>query len=212
MEYSPRIVDAFACTYELHRTQVRKGSHVPYITHLMGVAAIVGRYGGDEDQFIAALLHDAVEDQGGKDTLDLIQDRFGITVASYVDGCTDSDQTPKPPWQERKEQFIEATKHASPKQKLIIAADKLHNVRSIVSDLHERGNAVWKMFKGGRGNTLWYYGEMVRALSTGWSHALLRELATEHDIMHRLAIELEKEDPDPQLKNGFFREAGEERV
>ena len=197
MEYSPRIVDAFACTYELHRTQVRKGSHVPYITHLMGVAAIVGRYGGDEDQFIAALLHDAVEDQGGKDTLDLIRERFGGTVATYVDGCTDSDQTPKPPWQERKEQFIEASTQASPKQKLIIAADKLHNVRSIVSDLHERGNAVWKMFKGGRENTLWYYGEMVRALSTGWSHALLRELAAEHDIMHRLAIQLEKEESAP---------------
>jgi (p)ppGpp synthase/HD superfamily hydrolase len=167
---------------------------VPYLTHLMGVAAIVGRYGGDEEQFIAALFHDAVEDQGGRETLERIRERFGDTVAGYVEGCTDSDRDPKPPWQERKEQFIEAASHASPEQKLIVAADKLHNARSIVSDLHDRGNAVWKMFKGGREGTLWYYSEIVRALSTGWSHRLLRELAEEVDIMHRIALRLERED------------------
>jgi (p)ppGpp synthase/HD superfamily hydrolase len=193
MEYSPRIVEAFALTYDLHRTQIRKGSHVPYITHLMGVAAVVGRHGGDEDQFIAALLHDAVEDQGGQETLDLIRRKFGEKVAEYVAGASDSDTEPKPPWQERKEKFIAFARTAGPRQKLIIAADKLHNARSIISDLGERGNDVWKMFKNGREGTLWYYTEMVHALSYNWSHAVLRELADAVDQMHRRAAELESE-------------------
>jgi len=193
MEYSPRIVDAFAFTYELHRKQVRKGSHVPYITHLMGVAAIVGRHGGDEDQFIAALLHDAVEDQGGLETLERIRERFGDTVAAYVAGCSDSDNSPKPPWRERKERFIEFAKTASHEQRLVIAADKLHNVRSIISDLYEQGNAVWGLFKAGREGTLWYYAEIVRALGEGWTHPLLRELSHAVDAMQRLAIRLEDE-------------------
>ena len=193
MEYSPRIVDAFAFAYELHRTQVRKGSRVPYITHLMGVAAIVGRYGGDENQFIAALLHDAVEDQGGIGTLDRIRERFGETVAAYVAGCSDSDDTPKPPWRERKERFIEFTKTASPKQKLIIAADKLHNTRAVINDVREKGNAVWDLFKAGREGNLWYHDEIVSALAEGWSHPLLRELTEEVNALHRLAVHLENE-------------------
>lgn len=193
MEYSPRIVDAFAFAYELHRKQVRKGSRVPYITHLMGVAAIVGRYAGDEDQFIAALLHDAVEDQGGLETLDRIRERFGDTVAGYVAGCSDSDDSPKPPWRERKERFIAFVKSAPPEQRLVIAADKLHNARAIVSDLHEKGNALWDLFKAGREGTLWYYAEVVRALGEGWTHPLLRELSHAVDAMQRLAVRLEKE-------------------
>jgi (p)ppGpp synthase/HD superfamily hydrolase len=193
MEYSPRIVDAFAFAYELHRTQVRKGSRVPYVTHLMGVAAIVGRYGGDEDQFIAALLHDAVEDQGGIETLDRIRERFGATVADYVAGCSDSDDAPKPPWRERKERFIEFTRTASPKQRLIIAADKLHNTRALISDLREKGNAFWDLFKAGREGSLWYYAEIVRALAEGWTHPLLRELTEEVDVLRRLAARIESE-------------------
>jgi len=187
MEYSSRIVDAFAFTYELHRTQVRKGSKVPYITHLIGVAAIVGRYGGDEDQFIAALLHDAVEDQGGRETLERIHERFGDTVAAYVEGCSDSDTTPKPPWQERKAQFLRSAREAPPALRLIIAADKLHNTRALISDLRERGNALWDVFEAGRERTLWYYAEIVCALSVHWTHPLLRELAEEVDVLQRLA-------------------------
>jgi (p)ppGpp synthase/HD superfamily hydrolase len=194
VEYTHRIVEAFAFTYDLHRTQVRRGSHVPYITHLMGVASIVGRHGGSEDQFIAALLHDAVEDQGGGETLARIREKFGDTVARYVEGCSDSYGEPKPPWEERKERFIEKTRSADPDLKLIIAADKMHNARSIVSDLYERGNVVWKMFNGGRDNTLWYYAQMVDALGMGWVHPLLRELVHEVDRLHRLAMELERED------------------
>jgi (p)ppGpp synthase/HD superfamily hydrolase len=191
VEYSPKILDAFAFMYELHRTQVRKGSHAPYITHLLGAAALVGQYGGDEEQFIAALLHDAVEDQGGLETLARIRERFGGQVADYVSACSDSVTDPRPPWQERKEQFIEAALHADPRAKLIIAADKLHNARCLISDLHEKGNAIWKIFKNGRDGTLWYYAEIVRALGTGWAHPLLRDLECEVDLLHRFAFELE---------------------
>jgi (p)ppGpp synthase/HD superfamily hydrolase len=187
MEYSSRIVDAFALSFQLHQKQVRKGSHVPYITHLMGVAAIVGRHGGDEEQFIAALLHDAVEDQGGQATLARIRARFGDTVAEYVAGCSDTDIEPKPPWLERKEQFIKATRTASPKLKLIIAADKLHNTRSTISDLRERGDQVWRMFKGDKDAHLWYMEEMLRALAHQWEHPLLRELADAIETLHQIA-------------------------
>jgi GTP pyrophosphokinase len=191
MEYSSRVVDAFAFAYELHCKQVRKGSLVPYITHLMGVAAIVGRYGGDEDQFIGALLHDAVEDQGGIATLDRIRERFGDVVAEYVLGCSDSCESPKLPWRERKERFIAFTATASPKQKLIIAADKLHNTRAVVNDLYDQGDKVWDLFKTGREGNLWYHMEVVRALAKNWSHPLLRELTEEVEKLHRLAANAE---------------------
>ena len=195
MEYSSRIVAAFGFAYDLHRKQKRKGSEAPYITHLMGVAAIVGRHGGDETQFIAALLHDAVEDQGGKDTLDLIRERFGGKAARYVEACSDSDIVPKPPWLDRKERFIKKTASVSPEVKLIIAADKLDNCRTTISDLREKGNEVWTRFKADRNSVLWYYAEMVRALAVGWSHPALRELADAVDALHREAARLGEEGP-----------------
>ncbi|NIA15311.1 MAG: HD domain-containing protein [Nitrospiraceae bacterium] len=194
MEYTPRIVDAFAFAYELHKKQVRKQSHVPYITHLMAAAATVGGHAGDEDQFIAALLHDAAEDQGGAETLNRIRERFGDAVAGYVAACSDSYDDPRPPWHERKGRFLEGVADADPKLKLVVAADKLHNARSIVSDLHERGNDVWRMFKAGRESTLWYYGEVVRALAKDWTHPVLRELGDAVDLMQRVASELGAEE------------------
>lgn len=192
MEYSPRVVDAFKMMYELHRTQLRKGSHTPYIAHLMGVAALVGAFGGDEDQFIAALLHDAAEDQGGRETLARIEEAFGDTVAEYVAGCSDTYESPKPPWDERKEQYLETLARADAKVRLIVAADKLHNAREVVTNLHERGNDVWRIFKAGREKTLWFYAESVRALSRGWSHSILRELADAVDVLHREADRMEE--------------------
>jgi len=105
-------------------------------------------------------------------------------------GCSDSDTEPKPPWRERKDRFIEQTRRADPKLKLIIAADKLHNVRSTISDLRERGNDVWRMFKGGRDNILWYHAAMVAALGEGWDHPLLRELADAVEALHKTAAGL----------------------
>lgn len=176
MAYSERIVDALALTHELHRDQQRKGSRTPYITHLMSVAALVGEFGGDEDQFIAALLHDAVEDQGGLKVLERIRKRFGARVADYVWVCTDAHETPKPPWRTRKEQHIAKVAGTSPAIKLIVAADKLHNVRSIRTDLRQHGEEVWKRFSGGREGSLWYYREMLAALRRDWEHPILEEL------------------------------------
>ena len=187
MEYSPRIIDAFAYALELHDGQARKLSAVPYITHLMAVAAIVGEHGGDEDQLIAGLLHDAAEDQGGLETLAAIRERFGDTVAGYVEGCTDSYTIPKPPWRARKEAFLERLEDAPPEVKLIVAADKLHNARATITALREKGNAIWGEFRGGRDDTLWYYAELVRVLAKGWSHPALRDLADAVDALHRRA-------------------------
>lgn len=193
MEFSNRIVDAFAYAHDLHKTQVRKGSHVPYITHLLGAASLVGEHGGSEDQFIAALLHDAAEDQGGQATLDTIRERFGEDVANYVEACSDSVESPKPPWFERKQRYIARLAAKPADFKLIVAADKLHNARSIVSDLHAIGNEVWKRFRAGRDDTLWYYREVLDALGNEWRHPILHDLAAAVDAMHREATRLESE-------------------
>ncbi len=173
MAYSKRLVDAFAMAFELHDGQQRKGSDIPYITHLMGVAALVGEYGGTEDQVIAALLHDAVEDQGGPVTLSLIRDEFGDLVAQYVYACSDSDTLPKPPWRERKDAYLARLASEPPDVRLISAADKLFNTRSMYRDLKEMGNSLWERFHGKRDGTLWYLKECLRALSDGWNHPIL---------------------------------------
>jgi (p)ppGpp synthase/HD superfamily hydrolase len=184
MEYSERVVDAMAFMYELHRKQVRKGSEAPYITHLFAVASLVGEYGGDEDQFIAALLHDAVEDQGGLATLERIREKFGPRVAELVWGCSDTDVEPKPPWRKRKEIYIAALAGESPALRLISAADKLHNIRSVVRDLRQHGTEVWTRFKGKRDGSLWYYDAVYAALSNEWEHPILRELAEALALLH----------------------------
>lgn len=190
MPYTNRLSEAFAFAEALHRKQHRKGSDVPYITHLMAVAAIVGEQSGDEDQVIAALLHDAVEDQGGQATLEVIRERFGDDVAHYVLGCSDAHSEPKGPWLERKQTFLSDLKAAPPTVKLIVAADKLHNVRTLVNDLYKVQNALWGRFSGGRDGTLWYYQEALRALAVGWEHPILRELHEVVEHLNRLAEEL----------------------
>lgn len=191
MALSKRFTEAFALAADLHRGQTRKGSEVPYLTHLMAVASLVGQFGGGEDQMIAALLHDAVEDQGGLETLATIRERFGETVADYVDGCTDSYTSPKPPWFERKRAFVTASKSASKELRLIIAADKLHNVRTMLTDFREIGNDLWGRFTADRDETLWYYAEMVNALGENWQHPILRELALAVDALHSEAKAVE---------------------
>jgi len=187
MTYTTRILDAVALAFELHSKQKRKLSGVPYISHLMAVAATVGDHGGDEDQFVAALLHDAAEDQGGHDTLARIRERFGEAVARYVEGCTDAFTVPKPPWRGRKEDFLKRLEDADARVKLVVAADKLHNARATVTALRQHGEAIWGEFRGGRDDTLWYYAEVLRALAKGWSHPVLRELADAVDALHREA-------------------------
>jgi (p)ppGpp synthase/HD superfamily hydrolase len=154
---SHRFIQAFEYAFELHALQMRKGTTVPYLTHLMSVAALVLENGGDEDQAIAGLLHDAVEDQGGLEILAAIQDRFGERVARIVGGCTDSTTTPKPPWRDRKEQYLAHLAHANEDIQLVSLADKLHNARTLLVDLQTVGPTVWERFNGGKEGTLWYY-------------------------------------------------------
>jgi len=152
-----RFEEALRYTYQLHAGQVRKGTRIPYFSHLMAVSALVLEDGGDEDQAIAALLHDAVEDQGGMATWQEIHRRFGERVAIMVDGLTDTYGSPKPPWRNRKERYLEHLRTAGPEVQRISLADKLHNSRTLLNDLRKYGNATWDRFRGGREGTLWYY-------------------------------------------------------
>jgi GTP pyrophosphokinase len=184
---SPRFREAMLYAAQLHAAQKRKGSGAPYIAHLLAVAAIVLEHGGNEDEAIAALLHDAIEDQGGDATRQEIRRRFGDTVTTIVDGCTDTDQMPKPPWRARKEAYLAHLPTASASIRLISAADKLHNARTIVSDYRQLGEQLWQRFQGGRDGTLWYYRELVRAYRQAGTSSLVEELALVVDEMHRLA-------------------------
>jgi len=157
IKLGPRFLQAFVFAAEKHKAQTRKASTIPYIAHLMGVASLVLEAGGGEDLAIAALLHDVVEDCGGAPMLKEVSRRFGQRVAKVVDGCTDADIEPKPPWRERKEKYIRHLKKADADTRLVSAADKLNNVRSIVSDYRAIGESVWSRFNGGREGTLWYY-------------------------------------------------------
>jgi len=187
MRLTSRFESALVYAAQLHATQTRKASDVPYVGHLLAVASLVIEQGGDEDEVIAALLHDAIEDQGGAATRAAITERFGPVVAEIVEGCTDTDVQPKPPWRARKEAHLEHIRAASNSVRLVIAADKLHNARSLVHDYRRVGDAMWERFSGGRDGTLWYYRAVAEALGSGWSHALVDELARELDELDRLA-------------------------
>lgn len=174
---SNRFTEALTYATQLHADQVRKGSGVPYIAHLLGVASIALEYGANEDEAIAALLHDAVEDRGGAATREEIRRRFGDAVTAIVDGCTDAETIPKPPWRQRKEAYIAHIPTASPSVILVSAADKLHNARSILHDYRLLGESVWQCFKGGKEGSLWYYRAVLEALrQTGYSTLLINEL------------------------------------
>lgn len=173
----PRFEEALAYAARLHANQRRKLSDTPYVAHLLAVAAIVLEYGGDEDEAIAALLHDAVEDQGGHAVLGEIEKRFGQRVARIVDDCSDAHVSPKPPWRERKERHLIRLAAASDSARLVIAADKLHNLRSLVRDYRSQGSELWTWFSGGRDGTLWYYREMLVALAGTEHKSLLHDCA-----------------------------------
>jgi (p)ppGpp synthase/HD superfamily hydrolase len=175
VKLGPRFGRAFLFAAEKHAGQTRKASTIPYIAHLMGVASLVLEFGGDEDMAIGALLHDVVEDCGGAPMLAEVRRRFGGRVAKIVNGCTDSDTTPKPPWRERKENYLRHLKSADAEVRLVSAADKLNNVRSILSDYREVGEAIWARFNGGREGTVWYYRSLLDEFLRGKPSRLIRE-------------------------------------
>ncbi len=171
-----RFAEAVAYAADLHALQIRKGSNVPYLSHLMSVAALVLEDGGDEDEAIAGLLHDAVEDQGGPPTLEEIRRRFGEKVARIVSACTDSDTMPKPPWRERKERYVAHLHQAPPDVRRVSSADKLHNARSILADYRVVDEAVWIRFTASKDETLWYYRSLVSAFRSAGGGRLVDEL------------------------------------
>lgn len=182
---SNRFTEALTYATKLHANQTRKGSGVPYIAHLLGVASIALEYGANEDEAIAALLHDAIEDQGGAATREEIRRRFGVMVTAIVDGCTDAETVPLPPWRQRKEAYIAHIPTASPSELLVSSADKLYNARSILNDYRLLGEVVWERFKGGKEGTLWYYRSLVEAFRKTGSTPLIEEL-------ERVVLELEQ--------------------
>lgn len=181
-DFHQKFEEALSFVCRLHAEQTRKQTDIPYISHLIGVAGLVLEHGGHADEAIAALLHDAIEDQGpdypgGSNSLRKeIHRRFGERVLEIVEGCTDSDTDPKPPWRERKERYIARLVHASPSVRLVSSADKLHNARAILADLRVMGDTLFDRFSGGKDGTLWYYRKLVKAFRQAGGTPLVDEL------------------------------------
>lgn len=186
---------ALSFATKLHAKQVRKGTEIPYISHLIGVASLVLEHGGGRDEAVAALLHDSIEDQGnnhpgGADGLRReIREQFGPAVLEIVEACTDADVVPKPPWRERKEAYIAHLEVVSSSARLVSCADKLHNARAIVSDLRVVGAALWGRFKGGKDGTLWYYRALAAAFLRLGPEQLAGELERTVRDMQQLSLE-----------------------
>ena len=170
-----RFSGAVAFASALHSGQQRKSSGGPYFSHLLAVAALVMGAGGDEDECIAALLHDAVEDQGGARTAEEIRRRFGERVAGIVLECSEKRE-PGRTWIDRKRDALQSVAGASPSARLVLSADKLHNVRSLISDYRMGGESIWERFRGKRDGTLWYYRAMASAIESAGGSALLVDL------------------------------------
>ena len=169
MSFSLQFSRAVHYAAEVHKTQKRKGTDIPYIAHLLAVAGIALEYGANENEAIAALLHDAPEDAGGEDRLEEIRQQFGDIVADIVEACSDTFVIPKPAWQKRKEDYIASIASKSSSARFVSAADKLHNARSILLDYCEMGDALWPRFATGKAGVLWYYRSLVTAYGDGGS-------------------------------------------
>lgn len=175
---SERFHEAVRYAIALHGGQARKGGDTPYLTHLFSVAALVMEDGGSEDETIAALLHDAVEDQGGRRTLEEIRRKFGDTVAGIVEGCSDTIDPPKRPWKERKVAYLRQLREAPQDVRRVSLADKLHNSRSMLLDHELEGAAMWRRFNAGSADQLWYHRALVDAFrASGTRSRHLEEFA-----------------------------------
>ena len=187
-----RYEQALVFAHQVHREQKRKGTEIPYISHLIAVSSLVIEAGGNEDEAIAALLHDAIEDcpkeyPGYIDRLkEDIHWQFGKVVLKIVEHCSDTEEETKPPWRKRKEDYIRAIAKKPKDALLVSCADKLHNARAILSDYRVSGDELWERFNGGR-DSLWYYRELVIAFKAkgGIPDPLLDELER---TVHKLHI------------------------
>lgn len=192
MVLTERFQRAFLHAAHAHACDIRKGTQIPYMSHLLAVASLVLENGGSEDEAIAALLHDAVEDHGGARRLKLIQAEFGETVAIIVDGCTDTYEDPKPAWEKRKKAYLVHLSKQPASVRLVSAADKLHNARCILADYREEGEKVWQRFNAPRDKILWYYRSLVEVYREAGSSPLVEEVARvvetlEHEVMEGTA-------------------------
>jgi (p)ppGpp synthase/HD superfamily hydrolase len=172
-----RFADALGFAHDKHKAQLRKGGDIPYLGHLLSVAGLVIEAGGTEEQAIAALLHDAAEDQGGEATLAEIEERFGAGVAGIVRECSDTFETPKPPWQARKKAYLEHLPGASGGTILVSLADKLDNARALLRDFRSDGPALWQRFTQNDPQLhLWYYTSLLAAYQSRTDSWLVDEL------------------------------------
>jgi len=189
--FSDRFSEALVFALGLHNDQVRKGTKTPYMAHLLAVTAIVLENGGDEDQAIGALLHDAAEDRGGGvKTLFEIQKRFGERVSRIVQACSDSvleEGQEKTAWQPRKEIYLKFIQEKPADAILVSLADKIHNSRAILSDYREIGETLWQRFKGGRDGTLWYYRALFEAFKPVGPERMVNELKRTIEELEKLA-------------------------
>lgn len=185
---SKRFEEALVFSNRLHTAQLRKGTQTPYISHLLSVAALVLEAGGDEDLAIAALLHDAVEDQGGLETLALIREQYGDRVAFVVKSCSDAYTLPKPPWKIRKKEYLAHLRLSTADVRLVSLADKLHNSRCILRDMQVSDESIWDKFKGGKEGTLWYYRSLIDVFEKFERNFLLDELKRVVNQIEALAI------------------------
>lgn len=188
---SERFIEALEFAAKSHAGQARKSTDIPYVAHLLAVTAIVLEHGGDEDQAIAALLHDAIEDQGGDSMRRRIRERFGEHVTAMVDDCTDAEVMPKPPWKERKRAYVDHIAEAHTDSLLVSMADKLHNSSAILLDFRRIGPDVFDRFSATREEVLWYYRALAKAFEArgleGEARLLLDELVRVVDDLERAA-------------------------
>ena len=174
---SDRFFTAVRYAADAHAGQLRKGTTIPYFSHLMGVTSIVIDAGGDEDEAIAALLHDAAEDAGGRERLDDIRARFGDKVARIVEACTDAWERAKAAVDRAQAQYVEHARHLAPDELRVSAADKVHNAYAILRDLRTHGDGVWQRFNAPASDVLWYYESLVKSYREAGGGPLVEELA-----------------------------------
>jgi (p)ppGpp synthase/HD superfamily hydrolase len=175
-QLSNKFPDALAYASRFHGGKLRKKTRIPDIGHVLGVTAIALEYGANQTEAIGALLHDTAEDAGGKKRLRDIKRRFGTAVAKIVDGCTDTYASPKPPWLERKKQYVRHVADASDSIQLVSASDKLQNVRSLLRNYREEGDRLWERYNSGKEGALWYYRALTKAFDGKRTKPLLAEL------------------------------------